>query len=231
MTVADLQQYIGQRLTVTGPDAGQCTAVAHRWEQMLGLPIVYGDAVDTLNNGNPQYYDRIVNTPDNVPSPGDILVWGQNSSIGTGSVGHTAVFLNGDQNSFNSIDQNWPTGSNVKVIHHDYRGVLGWLHPKSLNTGGGVSDITHEQYDAVVNDNYNKQVQINTLTQQVNDEKTNHKYFEDKSKALQATVDQLQKQVADLQKQVDAQKPNVDLDSYSLGDLLSAAFKKTFKIK
>lgn len=142
--MADLQGFVntynGKFLTITGPDAGQCTAIAHRWEQLCGKPLVYGNAIDTYANAGADY-DKIANTPTNVPEPGDILVWGQNSSVGTGSVGHTAVFVSGDQYSFNSFDQNWPTGSVCKIVHHDYRGVIGWFRPKGQPTNQGVQDV------------------------------------------------------------------------------------------
>ena len=134
MNVQDLVNAInGQYLTITGGDEGQCTAVAHKWEQMLGLPIVYGNAADTYAAAGQIAYDLIPNTPDGVPLPGSIMVWHQDSGIGTGGAGHTAVFISGDVNSFDSLDQNWPLGSPVHIQHHSsYEGVTGWFYPKVL---------------------------------------------------------------------------------------------------
>lgn len=189
MTIGDLiNQFNGRSLTVTGPDAGQCTAVAHKWEQFVGAPIVYGNAIDTYANAGLDYV-KIPNTPAGVPQAGDIVVWGQNSKIGTSSVGHTAVATGeGNTSYFVSFDQNWPTGSPCKIVRHTYDGVIGWFRPKALNRGGDVANVTVSQeqidswlhgpdgidhwkvtaYNLGVENNAMKQ-QISSLQAQVND--------------------------------------------------------------
>lgn len=148
MTVQDLINKIhGERWQVTGPDAGQCTAIAHEWEQMLGLPIDYGDAWQTYDNAPDGLYDKELNTPTGVPRPGAIMVWNANAGVhGLGPAGHTAVFIEGDANSFRSYDQNWPTGSNPHIQQHDYAGVKGWFYPKVLNQRNeGVNEVASSQ--------------------------------------------------------------------------------------
>lgn len=67
------------------------------------------------------------------PRPGDIVVWGQNSGIGTGPFGHIAVFVAGNGLAFNGFEQNWPIGAPMHIQHHpSYAGVLGWLRPVPL---------------------------------------------------------------------------------------------------
>ncbi len=73
-------------------------------------------------------FDKIANTAAGAPQKGDIVFWS------SGAVGHVAIFLSGDANSFQSIDQNWinPSvnyGSPAKIVTHSYSGVAGWLHP------------------------------------------------------------------------------------------------------
>lgn len=66
-------------------------------------------------------YTKIINTPTNVPQPGDILFWGYN---------HVAIVILADVMSLTSFDQNFPTGSLCHLQQHDYNNALGWLHPK-----------------------------------------------------------------------------------------------------
>jgi len=126
----------GVKFGVTGPDWGECTAVAHAWEQNLGLPIVYGNAEDIYANAPANLYLKVRNGPTNVPQQGDIVIWGGSTAVDTQTtegIGHVAVFDNGDSNSFTSYDQNFPTGHAPGMTHHSYNGVIGWLHPYVLD--------------------------------------------------------------------------------------------------
>jgi hypothetical protein len=69
---------------------------------------------------------RLENTPTGVPQQGDILIWKKSQSL---PYGHVAIFDNGDVNKFKSFDQNWPTGSECKLVDHNYNGLQGWLRP------------------------------------------------------------------------------------------------------
>lgn len=134
----------GKPLSVTGlflpggiktQDAGQCTAVAHAWEKKLGLPLVYGDAKDTLGNAPDTHYTREFNNPDNHPLPGAIIVWGP--SWGSGA-GHTAVVLDANVTGFHVVEQNNPVGSAVHTSYYaNYSGVIGWFTPNILIGKGG----------------------------------------------------------------------------------------------
>ena len=88
-------------------------------------------------------YTKIPNTPDAIPSKGDIMLW--NSSAG-GGWGHVAIFIEGDVGRFTSFDQNWPTGSLCHKQGHYYKNVAGWLHPKgeSMSTYKGL-DLKNEE--------------------------------------------------------------------------------------
>jgi hypothetical protein len=106
---------------------GQCTQIVKKWAQLNKLPIPNSGgtnkAADYKNFTNG--YQFIVNTPDNIPSSGDIVIW--DSRVGQG-YGHVAVFIEGDVNTFRSFDQNWPKGSPCHTQHHNYSCVSGWLH-------------------------------------------------------------------------------------------------------
>lgn len=135
-----VEDLTGKSWTVTGPDKGQCTAVAHEWEKRCNSPIVYGNAKDTYANAGGEY-EKTPNRPDNFPPGGAIVVWG-----GTwgGGYGHTAVALDGaNTRTFKALSQNDPTGTNVQVKTYSYSGVTGWFVPKANKQGDEV--MTDEQ--------------------------------------------------------------------------------------
>jgi hypothetical protein len=130
-TVQDLiNQYNGHIFGITGPDQGQCTAVPHAWERLLGLPIVYGNAKDTFANAPDDLYHKELNTPAGVPSPGAIIVW--DSAWGAG-YGHTAVVTVANVRTFDCLEQNDGEGGVTHVGRHDYAHIIGWFTPRVLD--------------------------------------------------------------------------------------------------
>lgn len=73
-----------------------------------------------------QVFNKVVNSPTNMPKPGDIMIW--NTKVG-GGAGHIAVVIDANVNSFRSLDQNWGSRT-IKIITHNYTNVYGWLTPK-----------------------------------------------------------------------------------------------------
>ena len=130
-----INQYNGQVFGVTGPDSGQCTAVAHAWEQMLGLPIVYGNALDTFDNAPDYLYHKELNTPDGVPAPGAIMVW--DAKWGNG-YGHTGVVVSANVNTFDVLEQNDGDGGITHVGRHNYADTIGWFTPRVLDAPAEV---------------------------------------------------------------------------------------------
>lgn len=200
-----VNKYNGQYIPSRGGITGQCVSLVQKWAEENGVggsPVFPVPAAKDMVNARSDAFDWIANTPTNVPQPGDIIVWG----TGVGPYGHTALFINGDANSFNSFDQNWPGGSAAHVQHHNYNGVLGWLTMK------GVTNVS--QIDDLINDNFVKGQEIVKLQQQVKDETANHAYFEKLSK------DQ-DKEIADLKAQVAAGGSGEDSKLLnSLGEIL-----------
>lgn len=76
---------------------------------------------------NKDFFNRIPNGPVNYPLKGDIIIW--NNRAG-GGYGHIAIGMDATSYTFNSFDQNWPTGSRCHKQPHNYTNVLGWLTPK-----------------------------------------------------------------------------------------------------
>lgn len=128
MTLDELiNEYEGQRVFLTDPDyLGECTQICKIWAKRNGWPIPNSGgtnkALDYKNYRNG--YEFIENTPDNVPTAGDIVVWGRQ----VGYYGHVAIFVSGNEMLFKSFDQNWPQGSSCHTQDHNYFGVIGWLH-------------------------------------------------------------------------------------------------------
>lgn len=84
-------------------------------------------------------YTLVANSPDpnNVPQPGDIVIWGAGLPGSLGA-GHIAICLSAVPGaaSFTSFDSNWG-GKTAHQVVHNWSYVLGWLHPN--NQGGNMS--------------------------------------------------------------------------------------------
>lgn len=121
----------------TDANFGQCTAVADAWEALLGLPFVYGNAVDIYANAPESEFVKTLNGPTNFPVVGDIVVWHQDPRVGTNQFGHVAVVVDADVNSFTVFEQNDTIGGGdgSPRLHHfsNYAGVTGWLHAHALD--------------------------------------------------------------------------------------------------
>lgn len=98
-------------------------------QDVINCPIILvGGANEIWDNYPVDYFDRILNTPEAIPKLGDVMIWG----TGVGNYGHVAICtdINNNQNTFVSLDQNWPVGSPCHYVEHNYNSVIGWLRPK-----------------------------------------------------------------------------------------------------
>jgi hypothetical protein len=130
MTLAEfIQANTGRYLDFDGKYGAQCVDLVDFYvRDVLGDPIVWANAIDWYGK-LPAYYQWIPNQWGNTsqfPAPGDVIVWHQDTSVGTGIYGHIAVCVTASGLSFTSFDQNWPAGSPCHLQKHDYRGVTGW---------------------------------------------------------------------------------------------------------
>lgn len=127
----------------------QCMDLAFKWCDTLNIPrstIRHQFAYQiwsTPTDETRKYFDLIPNSATNKPSIGDIVVFTGTTGI---PVGHVALET-GKSDTMNAItfDQNWDTlhyyhidpktGLRVPycrtVVHTNYYGVVGWLHPKT----------------------------------------------------------------------------------------------------
>ena len=118
---------LGKKVAYDAADDGECTAIPNLWLVANGLPPIICNAIDFMGVKN-SAYEVIPNTPTNVPSEGDLVVFE------VGEYGHVDIFVSGDVNSFKGLDQNWPLESPVAYVEHNYTDpkVLGFVHPKAF---------------------------------------------------------------------------------------------------
>lgn len=137
MTLSEfIDKYTGKFLDYDLKYGNQCSDLMRFYlVEVLELPDSYLRAIYAryVFEKFDQMYGRskfvkISNTPEGIPSKGDIVFWG--TSLGT--AGHVAIFIDGDANSFNSFDQNYPLEKPCHVQNHSYKGVLGWLRYKYI---------------------------------------------------------------------------------------------------
>lgn len=129
----------------------QCMDLMHQYvydvlgftdKNVLAAPAAYQVYTNFSNETGAQYFEKIDNTPDGIPRKGDIVFFG----TAIGAYGHVCIFVDGDQNNFNSFDANWPTGSLPHIQQHNYTGVLGWLRAKPQVS---MATITQAELDQI----------------------------------------------------------------------------------
>lgn len=129
-----INKWLGKKADFDGYYGGQCVDLYRFYvQEVLGFPQSpgVGGAAEIWDSADPDYYDFIDNDPLAVPEKGDIVIWNRNAG---GGFGHVSIYLEGNVNSFTSLDQNWPTLDKVTKTKHNYTNVIGWLHPKKKQT-------------------------------------------------------------------------------------------------
>jgi len=123
-------KYAGKYIDYDGYYGYQCVDLYRQFvKEVYGCqqsPPVSG-AAKVWDTYNKDFFTRIPNGPVNYPNRGDIVIW--NTKAG-GGYGHIAIAMDAGSYTFNSFDQNWPTGSRCHKQPHNYTNVLGWLTPK-----------------------------------------------------------------------------------------------------
>lgn len=138
-----IQQRTGKPIDFDGIYPNQCMDLMHQYvydvmgitnKSILAHPYAYQVYTQFTET---QYFDRIANTPNNVPQKGDIFLFGANIN---GGAGHVCIVTEADVNTFKSFDANFPTGSLPHIQTHNYNYALGWLRPKAI-----IVPLTPEQ--------------------------------------------------------------------------------------
>jgi len=134
-----VDKYLGKKIDFDGAYGGQCVDLFRQYNKdVLGIVqpkgVIGAKEFYTNFDKDPVLkanFTKIANTPTGVPEAGDVVIWDKWSG---NEFGHVAIFLNGDENKFTSLDQNFPTLNKVTKTEHNYTNpkVLGWLRPSGV---------------------------------------------------------------------------------------------------
>ncbi len=112
---------VGQWIDVDNIHGAQCKDFVAAYMADLWGVSVDGNACDLITYALPTGWERIQNTPDFLPLPGDIAVWG---AWDGNPYGHCGIIVSADLDTFYSIDQNWVNssvnGSVAAGVYHNY---------------------------------------------------------------------------------------------------------------
>ena len=113
------------------------------WEPYLVLPggetaksiFLNFPAVGNNTVGN-NYFNKVLNGPFNYPEKGDLVFWGYPLGLYWNGIvpkwaGHTAINSVANPKTLVTFDQNFDKPNFCRYVNHNYKGCLGWLHPKT----------------------------------------------------------------------------------------------------
>lgn len=125
---------IGQSIDTDGYYGAQCKDFINAYCQENWGFTPPGNAIDVISYNYPSGWQKIQNTPDFIPQPGDIAVW----TIGT--YGHVGIIISANINSFVSVEQNWYNcngyvGSPAAKVTHNYSSFWGVIRPPFSSAG------------------------------------------------------------------------------------------------
>ena len=124
-----ITKWTGKPIDYDGIYPNQCMDLMHFYKQeVLGLTDKNLLSAPTASQAYTNftatnYFQKIDNSPLNMPQKGDILFFGTK----IGPFGHVCIVYSANVLNFKSFDANWPTGSLPHIQDHNYNGVLGWL--------------------------------------------------------------------------------------------------------
>jgi len=130
-----VKAYTGKKLDFDNHYGGQCVDLFRFYvhevlDKPQPKPVVGAADFWTNYDIDPNLknnFEKILNTPVNVPKAGDVMIWSKKAG---GGFGHVGVFIEGDVNRFKSFDQNWRALNVSEPTEHNYTNVLGWLRPR-----------------------------------------------------------------------------------------------------
>jgi cell division protein FtsB len=168
MTIEDfIIKWNGKYIDFDGVYGPQCMDEMHQFcTEVLNITdgsVLASPSAKELWNTFPtvkghELFEQIANTPTGIPQEGDIMLWTN------GTYGHVAEFVEGDDTSFRSFDQNYPTGSPCHVKNHpNYTGVAGWLRFKKNATQTIEAELVKCTFDR--NSHWNFLIKIADILQ------------------------------------------------------------------
>ena len=161
--------HIGQRIDTDGYYGAQCKDFVNAFTKQNFDITFPGNAVDLIYDSLPAGWQRIKNTPEFIPLPGDIALW--NSWSGN-DYGHTAIIVSANINTFDSVDQNWVSfsatnGSPAARVTHNYTSNNFWgvlRPPYNDSNNGNATPTPSVTAPALNNPSSNATIQVNTYT-------------------------------------------------------------------
>jgi len=146
---AFIEKWIGQRADFDGWYGSQCVDLYDFYcRDVISSPVIFIEgAADIWSNYPTDHFDRIFNTPEGVPQPGDIIIW----SRSYGAFGHVAIVTEANVNTFKALSQNDPIGRETHIREYNYAHVLGWLRPKLTVNPEPVSSELQNKLDTYFN--------------------------------------------------------------------------------
>lgn len=198
-----ITKWAGKGIDFDGAYGDQCMDLMHQYcvevlgitdGRVLAAPVAK-DVWLTDVYGKDKF-SSIANSATGVPSPGDIVLFG--TEIGT--AGHVSIFVSGDTHNFISFDQNWNGHAYCEEINHGYggeNGVLGWLHFK-----GAVAPVDdyYKGYDLSNRESMKSAVDV--LTRVLAGEFVDKSKYDQDTKGLQTTIDNLNQQIRDRDREI-----------------------------
>lgn len=196
-----INKWLGKKADYDGYYGGQCVDLYRFYvKEVLGFkqsPGV-GGAAEIWDSADPELYDFIDNTLTAIPEKGDIIIWNRKAG---GGFGHVSIYLEGDVNSFTSLDQNWPTLDKVTKTAHDYTNIIGWLRPKKNNmTTNCLLPATEENkkmFERIVGNSTKYEEFTKSGYNNIDDVRTKISNLEQQLKGRDLTLNNLNKTLSD----------------------------------
>ena len=207
-----ITKYKGQKVDFDGVYGGQCFDLYRQYvKEVLNLP----QSKPTRDSGAASLwtdfdsdpilvdnYNKVENTADFIPNPGDIAIW--NRRMG-GGYGHVAICTGkGDLNTFESFDQNWSKISYCELVTHTYSSFYGVLRPKVLSSTDSMQSDLQE-----VLDHYSVKTK-EELISMIDEQLKFLKDERDKTNRLQEQIDSLKADNANYKSEASSRKQELD---------------------
>jgi hypothetical protein len=136
---------IGKKVEVVGDPQNQCVDLVNAYlKDCFDINVIRGNANDFPVNAPQSKFQYIKNTLWNIPPEGAICVW--NGNVGNGN-GHLAIIIKANLLTFTSLDQNWPKGSPVAEVKHNYKDVEGFLIVRPKDIVSEYARLRSSMYD------------------------------------------------------------------------------------
>jgi len=152
-----------------------------------------------------EFYEKIPNTTDAIPLPGDIIVW---SKAFNGTAGHTGIATGwAGQTKLDVFVQNDPLGMYSVTKRYSYTNIYGWLR---LKASGEQPSTPECDFEEVLNKYFNQQVTIDFVINYLDDLKA------ERDKLNRAITDK-DKKIAQLRQEIEVVKNKAKADLAKAG--------------